>query len=215
MPPDVFVLDDGFQHVQLARACDIVLVDATNPFGGGRMLPAGFLREPLRNLRRAHIFVITRSDEVNDLAPLRARLQSLNPNAPIFTARHAFAGIRNLATGENVAVKTLTDQRLLAVCGLANPASFHRLLATLNLTATKRLDFPDHHWFSKHDIEYIQQTLASENLDAFITTEKDEARLRMITARMNRPLYVVTIAISVEPYADFEDRLLQIFSDQF
>jgi tetraacyldisaccharide 4'-kinase len=201
--PDVILLDDGLQHVQLERACDIVLIDATNPFGGGYLLPAGLLREPLRNLARAHAFVITRSDEIADVEPLRQQLQALNPQAPIFTAQHRFDGIRNATTGESVELTTLKYQRLLAVSGLGNPASFHWLLNEIGLARGYTLDFPDHHWYSEQDIDAINRTLQEHKLAAIITTEKDEVKLLPHADRLNAPVYTVTISMHVEPQEEF------------
>jgi tetraacyldisaccharide 4'-kinase len=203
---DIIVLDDGFQHVQLSRNCDIVLVDATNPFGGGCLLPAGFLREPLANLRRAHAIVITRSNEAENIEPLRRQLQRLTPEAPVFTARHVFDGVHEAITGECIEIEHLRTCRLLAVSGLANPASFHRLLHGLDIPIIQTLDFPDHHWFSETDFERIRHTLANQHLDAVVTTEKDEVRIDILAEHV--PIYAVAIALHVQPDTEFTEFLL-------
>jgi len=204
---DILLLDDGFQHVQLARTCDIVLIDATNPFGGGYMLPAGFLREPLHNLQRAHAFVITRSDEVEDIEPIRRQLQRFNPAAPVFTARHIFDHIHDALTQEPVKATDLATHRLLAVSGLANPASFHRLLHSLKLPVLDALDFPDHHWFSEQDIDQIRRNIVSQHFDAVVTTEKDEVRLCTLAEQVGVPIYTVAITLHVDPARQFETLL--------
>lgn len=210
LQPDVIVLDDGFQHVQLARTCDIVLIDATNPFGGGYMLPAGLLREPLSNLRRAHAVVITRSDEVEDVEPLRRELQRITSEVPIFTARHVFEGVHDMLTGECVAVEYLRTHRLLAVSGLANPASFRRLWHSLNLPIVHTLDFPDHHWFSEADFKRIRSTLANQKLDALMTTEKDEVRMGILAEQIEVPIYAVAMTMHVRPAMEFTEFLLSL-----
>ena len=172
------------------------------------MLPAGFLREPLKNLRRAHIFIITRSDEAEAFESLRKQLQQVNPDAPIFTAKHAFAGIHDIVTKETVELSHLADICMLAVCGLARPASFQRLLHKQNLRIVETLDFPDHHWFSEQDIERIRQIVIKQRLDAIVTTEKDEARLGLFAERLNVPIYAVAMTLRVAPACEFENLLL-------
>jgi tetraacyldisaccharide 4'-kinase len=202
--PGVILLDDGLQHVQLERTCDIVLIDATNPFGGGYLLPAGLLREPLRNLARAQAFVITRSDEVADITPIREQLHALNPQAPIFIAQHRFDGIRDATTGESIELTALTQQRLLTVSGLGNPASFHQLLSEIGLIPAHTLDFPDHQWYTTQDIDTINRILRERKLAEIVTTEKDEIKLLQHADRLNAPVYTVTITMHVEPEAEFE-----------
>lgn len=207
--PDVLLLDDGFQHVQLARACDIVLIDATNPFGGGYLLPAGLLREPLTHLRRAHVFVITRSNEVADLTPIREQLRKFNPDAPIFMGSLVCDGFRRAETGGAIPCEDLCGARVLSVSGLGNPASFQRLLETLGLHVAATLTFPDHHWYTPADIEVICQTFRTQQLEAVITTEKDEAKLLLHAQQLNVPLYTVPITMRVQPEREFTTFLLR------
>jgi tetraacyldisaccharide 4'-kinase len=208
--PDVLLLDDGFQYLQLERTCDLVLIDATSPFGGEYLLPAGFLREPLENLARAHAFMITRSDEVADISPIRQRLHQINPNSPIFTGSHICDGLKKAGTDEQLAIETLKGQRLLGVSGLANPASFHRLLTQLGLTIAKFLDFPDHHWYTEQDAHTIRRIISEHHIDALMTTEKDETKLSLHSDMLDVPIYVMTITIEVQPKKEFENFVLNI-----
>ena len=89
----MFILDDGFQHRRAKRDLDIVCIDATNPFGGGKMLPAGRLREPLGNLKRADVIVITRANLVDDLTDLKCEISQLAPAKPIFNAENRITNI--------------------------------------------------------------------------------------------------------------------------
>lgn len=207
-PPDVFLLDDGFQHIQLARTFDLVLIDATNPFGGNHLLPAGLLREPLHHLRRAHAFIITRSDEVADIELICQQLHAISSNVPIFTGIHEYDGIRKIATDEYISHGILNTQRLLAVSGLGNPESFHRLLKKCALHLAQTLDFPDHHWYTKQDAVTIRQVLIEQNIDAVITTEKDETKLSQYSHTLGVPCYVMTIRLHIQPEKEFEKRLL-------
>ncbi len=206
--PDVLVLDDGFQHLALQRTFDLVLIDATDPFGGERVLPAGLLREPLGHLRRAHALVITRSDEVRDTAPLVRRVQALHPAAPLFTGRHVCDTLRWAGSNQTLTPETLADTRFLAVSGLGKPASFHRLLAGAGATAGAALDFPDHHWYTPQDAAAIRRMLATQHLDVVITTEKDERKLQAVLPASIR-LAVVAIRLEVQPRAAFEQMVCQ------
>jgi tetraacyldisaccharide 4'-kinase len=210
--PDVILLDDGFQHIQLDRTCDLVLIDATNPFGGGYMLPAGFLREPVENLARAHAFVITRSDEVADISPICQRLRQINSEASVFKGIHTHNEIRRADTGEPLMLEKLKDRRILGISGLANPISFHRLLNSLGLTIVKYFDFPDHHWYTKQDAHRICRILAEDQIDAIMTTEKDEVKLSLHFELLEVPVYVITIKMDVQPEKEFEELLLSLMS---
>ena len=208
--PDVMLLDDGFQHLQLRRDLDLVLIDATNPFGGEYLLPAGFLREPLDHLRRAQAFVITRSNEVHDVAPISRRLQQIAPDASIFTGIHALDVIRPMASSSPVKLTSLRGKRVLAVSGLGNPQSFHALLSGHGLHVVSHLDFPDHHWYTTKDIERIRQIAAQEKIDAIITTEKDEVKLACLLGNSETiPYYIAAIRLRIQPEDVFERFLLK------
>lgn len=209
--PDVILLDDGFQHIQLERTYDLVLIDATNPFGGGYMLPAGFLREPLTNLARANAFVITRSDEIEDIIYIENTLRLYNQNAPIFRGIHACDTIRKAGTEETIELEDLKGKRLLAVSGLANPASFLYMLDKLGLQIIEHLDFPDHHWYTEKDVFMIQQTLSNHTFDAIITTEKDESKFLMYCEDLNVPCYVLAIRFEIQSEERFEELFRQVW----
>jgi len=205
---DVMVLDDGFQHLQLARTFDLVLIDATNPFGGNQLLPAGFLREPLPHLTRAHAFLITRSDEVQELTPIIDTLRAIAPNVPIFRAVHAYETIRELGSDTMIPPDRLASERLLAVSGLGNPDSFRRVLQQHHIQVEKHLDFPDHHWYTANDLGHICRILTEQRLAAVITTEKDEVKFLPYRQQFTKPCYVMTIRMNIQPEQMFEAALL-------
>ncbi|GAK52555.1 LpxK protein [Candidatus Moduliflexus flocculans] len=205
--PDLFLLDDGFQHLRLRRDCDLVLIDATNPFGGGHVLPAGFLREPLAHLSRASAFVITRSDEIADCAPIIATLQRINPASPIFYGVHAFDTLRRLGQDAPTDLSAFQKKRLLAVCGLGNPASFHHLIRGCGLTLAATLDFRDHHWYAEEDIQKINAMIRQYGIDGILTTEKDEPKLQPYTQALDAACYIMTITMRMTPTDKFEQWL--------
>jgi len=194
-----FILDDGFQHLQLARDVDIVLIDATNPFSGGRLLPAGHLRESRSALARADIIVITRSAH----APAIESAIRRDSAAPIFYARPKldailrFAGVQPAAA---VAVEALP--KLFAFCGIGNPAAFLDDLRRWGLDIVGHKFFPDHHRYTDHDDQEIPQLASEAEASGRICTEKDIYNLRAITGD-KFPTFYCSISMKIDNRDDF------------
>jgi tetraacyldisaccharide 4'-kinase len=160
---DVVVMDDGFQHRRLARDLDLVLIDATRPWGlpssGGRplcaLLPRGLLRESPAALRRAHAIVVTRSDQVEpaELVALEAELGPLAPGAPIARAVHAPVRLRELAGGAARPLDGLAGREVDLASGLGNPEAFERTVRGLGVRVREHRRFPDHHQFAAGDLD--------------------------------------------------------------
>jgi tetraacyldisaccharide 4'-kinase len=174
---DAFILDDGFQHLSVQRDLDIVLIDASDPFGNGRLFPAGILREPLSALQRAHVVLITGADRVDDLAPLK-RVIRRNTPARIFTSRQVAADLLDAVTGETKPLSSLRSTAVLAFSGIARPASFMSLLLSLGAEVKAEFSYPDHYVYKSSDLVAIRERAAKERLDMIITTEKDVVRLK-------------------------------------
>lgn len=165
-----FILDDGFQHLQLARDVDIVLIDATNPFGGGHLLPAGRLREARSALARADIVVITRSDH----APAIEAAIGRDSDAPIFYARTRPEAIRAFC-GEYPGPEfaELHSRKLFAFSGIGNPAGFHADLRQWGFGVAGCKVFPDHHRYTARDLEVIETEARAAGANVIACTEKD------------------------------------------
>jgi tetraacyldisaccharide 4'-kinase len=189
---DVILLDDGFQHLALRRDADLLLLDAADPFGGGRLPPDGRLREPLSALARADAIVFTRIDRGGPPAEAIRQLARWNPDAPVFTARLRPAGLWD-ERGSPVASALLTARRFVAVCGIANPAAFAQSIRDLDLTAEEILTFPDHHSYRRRDLERIRAAADRTGGAWILTTEKDAVKLEGRTS-----LPVVTLRLEVE-----------------
>jgi len=175
---DVLLLDDGFQHRRLHRDLDIVLIDATNPFGYGHVHPRGLLREPLSGLRRAHAVVLTRADQPDPAEVLRveSRIRTITA-APIFRARHVISGLLD-PDGNRREVDSLRGQSCIAVAAIANPASLRAQLLQLGARLTGELWFPDHHDYDQEDLSRI--TEAGSEDGPIVVTEKDWVKLRRL-----------------------------------
>jgi tetraacyldisaccharide 4'-kinase len=165
-----FVLDDGFQHLKLARDVDIVLIDATNPLGGGRLLPAGRLREPKSALARADVVVITRSDH----APAVEAMVRRDTAAPIFYAGTEMDGIFSIA-GKVIGPPEpdWRQKKLLAFCGIGNPEAFFDDLRRWGLQIVGNAAYRDHHRYSQRNASELERKAAAAGAEALLCTEKD------------------------------------------
>ena len=199
---DVLLLDDGFQHQQLHRDLDLVLVDATDAFGGGRLLPRGRLREPVAALCRAQAIILTRSDQASELSGLRRYLEQIVPGAVQVLARHRAARLMRFPEGEEYPLALLEGRRLLAVSGIANPAGFHRTLADLGAVVVGRLAFPDHHPYEPGDVSRMSQAARETEAEWIVITEKDHVRMPamgLAPGEAGRPLHpVVVLGVDLE-----------------
>jgi len=169
-----FILDDGFQHMQLARNVDILLIDATNPFGGGHLLPAGRLREPKSAISRADVIVITRSRH----APAIEAAIRRESRTPIF-----YAGVRLdsvmpwRSTNAEREIADMQREKLFAFCGIGNPPAFVANLREWGFQIVAERFFPDHHRYTPEDIQVIESEARSAGADALVCTEKDTFNL--------------------------------------
>jgi tetraacyldisaccharide 4'-kinase len=201
---DVLLLDDGFQHVKLARNFDVVLVDALNPFGGGEVFPLGRLREPVQAWARADAIVITRS-EASDLgAAVERAVRHWNPRAPVFRARIQPEWWVEYRTGRHTRAADLKLERAGVFCGLGNPQSFYRTLEALGTRCADCLEFADHHRYRPHELKRMAEQFGRNGATALVTTEKDAVNLcdgaNELLAPL--PLYWLEIGMRIEGEAE-------------
>lgn len=185
-----FVLDDGFQHRRVNRDLDIVCIDATDPCGGGRVLPAGRLRESFTGLKRADAIVLTRSDLVDDTAAIETRLRKRNNSAPIFKARTEIADLvpieefhtkaQGVDPGDDQSANAV-DGSAGAFCAVGNPEAFfstvERYLGNGHQLVFRKA-FTDHHSYTQADIDAIQGCAKDGGAEFLITTAKDAVKLK-------------------------------------
>lgn len=218
-----FVLDDAFQHRRVRRDLDIVCVDATNPFGNGKILPRGILREPLSSLKRADTIVITRANlvEAERIADLKMQLSEINPRFKIFVSENKISNLINLKefpakaqngkSAESAAILASGEQRTAnnysAFCALGNPESFFEQLRRekFNLIFTRA--FRDHHRYTQRDIDEMEREAAANGAQIFLTTAKDAVKLKGL--QFNLPCRVAESELIFDDEKSFRELIAE------
>ncbi|MBX9600738.1 MAG: tetraacyldisaccharide 4'-kinase [Bryobacteraceae bacterium] len=207
--PGVFVLDDGFQHVQLARDLDLVLIDALDPFGRGELFPKGRLREPLETLALADALVITRADSGRPLDVIVERLRGFNPNAPLFRARTRPVEWVDFE-GASVPLEDIARLPATAFCGVGNPQAFWRTLDQAGVRRVYSHTFADHHRYSPGDLSRLAHHARTNRAEVLLTTEKDRVNLMEGAPRIaGLPIYWLRIQFEIEPEHEFRELILR------
>ncbi|MBI4618046.1 MAG: tetraacyldisaccharide 4'-kinase [Planctomycetes bacterium] len=210
---DCLVLDDGFQHRRLSRDLDVVLVDATEPFGHGRLLPGGLLREPPSSLARAGLVVLTRADQVSaeTLAELRRTVSRLS-GAPVVEAVHRPVGVVEVPGGAVSPAGFLAGRAVHAFCGIGQPEGFRGTLESLGARVVRFDALGDHHAYGEDELDRLLSAGREAGAAISVTTEKDAVKLtRWATSERTFAYLSVEIAIvSGEAELDLAlDRVLE------
>jgi tetraacyldisaccharide 4'-kinase len=192
----LLLLDDGFQHRKLARDFDLVLLDATEPFGFDHLLPRGTLREPVAGLRRAQAIVLSRADMIDARArgEVRTRVARLAPEAVWAEVEHRPAALVD-AAGAVYTLAELRDQPVVAFCGIGNPAGFRHTLEGLGCRIERWREFPDHHDYTRENVEEIGGLIRESGARFAVCTRKDLVKLR-VPAVGGAPLRAVSVELS-------------------
>ena len=180
---DCFVLDDGFQHLRLARDLNIVTIDATNPWGGGKLLPYGLLRESPSGLIRADCVVLTRYDQIENVEPLRAQITDLI-RGPVFLS------------SMRVVNASFASGPVAAFCAVGNPGSFFAQLRKHGYKLAFEKTFTDHHSYKQKDVDDLISAATRAGAKSLITTAKDAVKLRSLAFSL--PWQVLQIEIEIE-----------------
>lgn len=196
---DVLILDDGFQHRQLSRDLDILTIDATQPFGTGKMLPIGTLREPKSSIQRADLILLTRTDMPDiDIAKIKADLNRIAPNTPILESVHEPTSLHFLnRQGENLSLRVdyLKNKRILAVCGIGNPEAFVSTLQKYNPETVELFAFADHHVYTMSDLQKIEKKMKQHQSEFVVITQKDEQKIASLSPDL--PIVVLGIELVI------------------
>jgi len=206
---DCLILDDGFQHLRLRRDLDMVLVDAADPFGGGRVLPAGLLREPLTALREADVIVMTRADAVPEASRLRLReaLRRSARGVPIVEGVHRAVAIETI-DGERADPESLAGKRVLLFCAVGNPTGVLRDARRLGAAVTEAHFFPDHYRYRRRDCAALAEARRRLGADLALTTQKDAVKLGPVWPQ-TEPLRVLRIRFAVTSGMEILERSLR------
>ena len=202
---DTIILDDGFQYQKLKHAIEVVLVDASNPFGNGNMLPRGILREPARNLKHADIIFLTKCS--GDVSAVRDEIRRLNGIAEIVECTHAPKVLKDVWSREEFPLSWLQGKTTCTLSGIASPKGFENSLRRLGARVVWCERYADHHRYNSSEILYALNRTADMGADALVTTEKDAVRFPRLETAPVRCLYL-RVAIEILSGAESFDQII-------
>jgi len=201
------LLDDGYQHLQLHRDLNILLIDSHIGFGDHHLLPRGILREPLTHLCRAHLFLLTKVEHPETCQPLEAKLHQIHPSSPVFHSHYEPLGLIG-PEEEWEELHSLKGKKALVFSGIANPKHFSSLLKKCGMEIVKELIFPDHHLYTSKDLASLEKQ--GKGVDWFVTTEKDMVKLIRLNIG-HLPIRSLRIEVRIWEEEEFYQRVLEIF----
>lgn len=182
---NVLILDDGYQYVRLERDENVLVIDASNPFGTGHLLPRGILREPIEAMDRASAMLLTRCDQADDLDGLLGVIEECCPGAPVRMTRHAPCALWRVSDKAQHPLEFLEGKEVTAVCAIGNPEAFLLTLESLGAVVAQHLSYPDH---SEFPMGCLSPGVT------IVTTEKDAMRIR------EAPPNVYALGVALEDY---------------
>ena len=208
----VLIIDDGFQNRRLHRDLDIVTIDATRPFGYGKMLPAGLLREPVVSLKRADAAVLTRCDQISrsELNRIEKQLQLINPDMVIAKSIHNPSCVKSL-TGREIPIEQLKNKKILAFCGIANPDAFFNTIDKLGCDIVSSKIYDDHHRYTEGCLADIYEQAADSKIDLILTTQKDWTKVAQLML-VKKDIPITYLAIELK-FISGEDKITQLIED--
>ena len=186
---DFFIIDDGFQHMQLERDLNLVLMDAAHPFGNGHLLPWGPLREPTDQLARADAFILTRFKGDRGARSL-AFLKENYPDIPVFCADHVPDKVIFPYLDQVFSPHVLSEKRVVAFAGIGNPGVFRETLVELGAKVVGFNGFGDHYSYKKEDLDRLVRLKSQTNAQYILTTEKDWMRIASIWPKCSEIAYL-------------------------
>lgn len=206
------IMDDGFQHRRLARDLDIVTIDATCPFGYGKILPAGLLREPVSSLKRADAAVLTRCDQVceAELSRIEQELRLINPDMIIAKSMHNPICAKT-ANGEKITIEQLRNKKIFAFCGIGNPEAFLSTIKNSGAELVGSRIYNDHYHYTESDIGDIHGLACGCGAELILSTQKDGAKTAAL-ASIKKDMPLAYLAVEIK-FIDGEDKLKQLIKD--
>jgi len=206
---NVLVLDDAYQHLRIHRDLNLLVIDATDPFGGLEMVPFGRLREPLYGLKRADAVIVTRADKPFDQAQTAEIIKSYcGPSTPVMYFGSSITALRHLETGRVYDAVDFRGWNVAVVCGIGNPHAFADDLLNAGINIVAESFFRDHHAFTQSDLDKVTAQSFDAGADAIVTTEKDAVRLEGLVFG-SIPLYAARQELQSEDDVRFKSLLLR------
>jgi tetraacyldisaccharide 4'-kinase len=206
---DTLVLDDGFQYLPLKGRLNLLLVDKTNPFGNGFLLPRGILREPIKHLKRASYVFLTKSKGVRD-EELEAMIRRFNPEAEIIECAHKPQFLQRIGSDERIPLSALAGKTIGAFSGIAAPESFEAFLRETGAKLGYTRRFLDHHRFDADELHSVFTEALEARVAMLITTEKDAVRIES-DVKFPMPCYYLRLEIEIlRGAADFDEAVGKI-----
>ncbi len=195
MGAEVFLLDDGFQHLALVRSLDLVLLDAAAPLANGRCHPAGPLREPPSALARADAFILTRARDREAVQRAEALVADLAPGRPVWTARHLVDGAYDPLDGREV---DLSGLNVTVAAGVARPEDVADSVARLGPAKVELIGLADHQRYGAAEVERLNRRLSETKAEALVTTAKDWVKLAPAAEKIETPIRVARLRLVLD-----------------
>lgn len=199
--PDYFILDDGYQHINLKRDVNILLVDGELGFGNSFIFPRGPLRESISGINRADIVLINKTPKKgND--ELISLIGKEKPGLPIFKSSYLAETLVSLDGDAEVGIDKLDGARVCALSAIADPSSFSSLLISLGAVVEMDRIFADHHSFTVDDIETILKEAGQQDISMIIMTEKDAVKMEGLDVVSEIPIFYLAITLDMQRQDD-------------
>lgn len=202
---DVVIIDDGFHCSWAEKDIDILMIDSSNPFDNGLLLPAGLLREPVSAIKRADLFVLSYSHIITEQTKEKLFRFLEKTGKPVFFMKTVPLGLYN---NRNISYEEIKKKRVLSFAGIGNPFNFFSLISKFQPEKQFSVVFPDHYNYREKDMDEIFNLFYRENIDFIITTEKDYVKVKKYNKNKNVPLYYLKVRGKIEGAVNFDTFLL-------
>lgn len=214
---DVIILDDGFQHLKIQRDLDVLMIDSTNPWGNGYLLPRGILRERWPAIKRAHIVILSKTDLAEqNIQVIRKKIKETNPDCLIVESIHQPVHLTDVETKDQCELSFLQGKIICALSAIGSPDSFEDLLRKQGAVIEESYRFLDHHSFSRNDILSVLHFCKAHQIDTVVTTQKDAVKLGAIFKELKPDIKFMYLSIQftiTKNEKDFRGRIDSLFSN--
>lgn len=208
---EILILDDGYQYIRLKRNENILLLDCTNPFDNGCLLPLGYLREPTSSITRATAVILSNNTDNGDISKLKDKLKrdyDLPKDLPIVSMRYKIKDLNGINIKKTMSLDDAKRVDFIAFSGIGNPESFIKTLSKNEIKTKTNLIYPDHYNYSYNDIKTICDHAKSQNIENIITTSKDAIKIESACEMLPATFWSTNIEIAWDSLNPFEDVFL-------